>query len=149
MATRAQLLAAGISSAAIGRRISRGALLREHPGVYRVGHRAPSIEARYLAAVLACGEGALLSRRAAGHLLGLLTGKPPPPEVTTLTERRVPGVRTRRSRRIDGRDATLVRGIPVTTVPRTLVDLAATLSLDELARACDEAGVRAAGRISG
>ena len=59
-----------------------GALLREHPGVYRVGHRAPSVEARYLAAVWACGEGAVLSGRAAAHLWGLVKGRAPAPEVT-------------------------------------------------------------------
>src|SRR3954454_4376999 len=62
---RRQLLAAGIHAAAIQRRVVKAALLPEHPGVYRVGHRAPSVEARYLAAVLACGDGALLSGRAA------------------------------------------------------------------------------------
>ena len=51
-----------------------GALLPVYRGVYRVGHRAPSVEARYMAAVLACGEGALLSGRAAARLLGLLRG---------------------------------------------------------------------------
>jgi Transcriptional regulator, AbiEi antitoxin len=60
--TRAQLLRAGVTEAAIEQRLRIGALLREHRGVYRVGHRAPSLEARYLAAVWACGEGAL-SRR--------------------------------------------------------------------------------------
>jgi hypothetical protein len=58
------------------------------------------------------------------------------------TERRVAGVKTRRSRTIDPRDATTWRGIPVTTLPRTLVDPAAVLDEDELARACHEAGVR-------
>jgi Transcriptional regulator, AbiEi antitoxin len=140
--TRAQLLEAGLTEQEIKRRVRAGALIREHRGVYRVGHRAPRIEARYLAAVLACGEGALLSGRAAGYLLGLLKGAPPPPEVTAPTERRIDGVRTRRSRRMDARHATTFCGIPVTTVPRTLVDLAAVLTLDELARACHEAGVR-------
>ena len=51
---------------------------RVHRGVYRVGHRAPSVEARYLAAVLACGEGAVLSGRAAAYLWGLLKGPAPP-----------------------------------------------------------------------
>ena len=83
----------------------------------------------------------MLSGRAAGHLLYLLKGSPPPPEVTAPTERRVPGIRTRRSRLHPG-DATTWRGIPVTTVPRTLVDLAASLPTDDLARACHEAGVR-------
>jgi len=52
------------------------------------------------------------------------------------------GVITRQARRIDPRDATTCRGVPVTTVARTLVDLAGTSSIDDLARACHEAGVR-------
>ena len=68
LVTRKQLLAAGISKEEIRRRIERGTLLVVHRGVYRVGHKAPSIEARYLAAVLACGEGAVLSGQAAGYL---------------------------------------------------------------------------------
>jgi very-short-patch-repair endonuclease len=140
--TRAQLLRAGITAKEIEQRLRIRALLRQHRGVYRVGHRAPTVEARYLAAVWACGEGALLSGRAAAYLLGILKGSPPPPEVTTPTERRVKGVRTRRSRRSGAAEATTWRGIPVTTVPRTLVDLAAVLSDDDLARACHEAGVR-------
>jgi hypothetical protein len=140
--TRAQLLRAGVTVDQINRRLRSGALLREYPGVYRVGHRAPSVEARYLAAVWACGEGALLCGRPAGHLFGAIKGPAPPPEVTAPTERRIKGVKTRRSRSIDRRDATTFRGIPVTTLPRTLVDLAAALDLDELARAFHEAEVR-------
>jgi very-short-patch-repair endonuclease len=119
-----------------------GTLLPEYPGVYRVGHRAQSVEASYLAAVRACGERAVLSGLAAAHLLGLLKGKAPPPEVTAPTDRRVKGLKTRRCRRLDRRDVTIYRGIPVTTVPRTLVDLAATLPPQALSRTCHEAGVR-------
>jgi very-short-patch-repair endonuclease len=140
--TRAELVNAGVTPAEIKWRVGAGALLREHRGVFRVGHRAPSTEARYLAAVRACGDGAVLSGRAAGHLLGLLGGPAPPPEVTAPTERRIAGVVTRRSRRIDDRERATWNGIPVTTVARTLVDLAATLSAAELARACHEAGIR-------
>ena len=139
--TRAQLLRAGLTAAEIKHRLQAGALLREYTGVYRVGHRAPSVEAGYMAAVLAAGDGAVLSGRPAGHLLGVLKGAAPSPEVTARTKRCIPGLRTRRSR-IDPRDATTIRGIPVTAVPRTLVDLAAILPLDALARACHEAGVR-------
>jgi very-short-patch-repair endonuclease len=140
LVTRKQLLAAGISKEEIRRRIRKGTLLVVHRGVYRVGHRAPSIEARYLAAVLACGEGAVLSGEAAGHLWGLIKGSAPPPEVTTPKDRTVRGVRTRRARR--GETQTTTRhGIPITTVPRTLVDLSSLLSFDDLARACHEAGV--------
>jgi hypothetical protein len=137
--TRGELLAAGVSRHEITQRLATGTLLREHPGVYRVGHRAPSVEARYLAAVRACGDGALLSGRAAGHLWGLVKGAAPPPEVTAPTERRVPGVATLRSRTAD---RTTHRGIPITTVPFTLVALAAQLGAEGLARACHEAGVR-------
>jgi hypothetical protein len=52
----------------------------------------------------------------------------------------VPGIRIRRSK--IAIEATRVRGIPVTTIPRTLVDLASVLTADDLARACHEAGVR-------
>jgi very-short-patch-repair endonuclease len=140
--TRGELLRAGVTVAEIEHRLRIRALLREHRGVYRVGHRAPSLEARYLAAVRACGHGALLSGRAAAHHVGILKGPAPPPEVTTPTERRLPGVRTRRSRGIEAEDRTIHRDIPVTSVARTLVDLAGSLSADDLARACHEAGVR-------
>jgi very-short-patch-repair endonuclease len=113
-----------------------------HRGVYRVGHLAPSTEARYMAAVLACGSGALLSGLAAAYLLGLVKGRPPAPEVTAPTQRRVEGVRTRRERAAKRGDATTWLGIPVTTVPRTVVDVAAVLSSEALARAFHEAGIR-------
>lgn len=142
MVTRAQLLGAGVTLKEIRHRLGRGALLSQHPGVYRVGHRAPSVEATYLAAVWACGEGALLSGRAAAFLLGLIKlGTPPPAEVIAPTERRVRGLRITRSRCLVAEDGMTWRGIPVTTVARTLVDLASSLSPDDLARACHEAGV--------
>src|SRR5918992_2853097 len=80
--TRAELRAAGVTEAEIKQRLSSGALLREHRGVYRVGHRAPSKEASYTAAVRACGERAVLSGRAAAFLLGLIKGRAPAPEVS-------------------------------------------------------------------
>jgi very-short-patch-repair endonuclease len=140
--TRRRLLEAGFSPTAIERRIHSGALIVVHRGVYRVGHRAPSREATYLAAVEACGDGSLLRGRAAAHLHALERGPAPPAEVMTRTERRIEGILTCRCRRIDPRDATTVSGIPVATVARTLVDLAAVLEVGALARACHEAGVR-------
>ena len=139
--TREQLVDAGLTVAEIKSRLRTGVLLQEHRGVYRVGHRAASVEARYLAAVLACGKGAVLSGRAAGHLLGLVTTPPSMPEVTAPTERRVAGVRTKRARATH-RDATRWRGIPVTTPARTLVDLSSVLADEDLGRAVHEAGIR-------
>ncbi len=141
LVTHQQMVAAGVTLGEIRWRLQTGALLREHRGVYRVGHRAPSVEARYLAAVLACGEEAVLSGRAAAYLWGLLRGSAPPAEVTAPTQRRVKGVRTRRVQQAM-RESTVWRGIPITTVARTLVDLAAAVDETELARACHEAGVR-------
>jgi very-short-patch-repair endonuclease len=135
---RRELLAAGIGAKQIERRLRAGALIAVFRGVYRVGHAAPSVEANYLAAVSACGDGALLSGRAAAHMLGLLKGPAPAPEVTAATARRVQGVRTRRC----ARKGTMWRGVPVTSVAETLTDLAAVLDADELARACHQAGVR-------
>jgi len=106
-----------------------------------VGHAAPTVEARYLAAVWACGDEAVLSGLPAGHLLGLLLGTAPDPEVSAPTERRVAGVLTQRRRTIGPRDRIAWNGVPVTSVPRTLVDLAAVLSAPELALACHRAGV--------
>lgn len=140
--TRSGLIAAGVTSKQVERRLASGALIRVHSGVYRVGHCARSVEASYLAAVLACGAGALLGGRASGWLWSLLTGAPPAPEVWAPTERTVTGVRTRRARGIGGWERATCRGVPALTVAHTLVDLAAVLSLDGLARACHEAGVR-------
>ena len=134
------MLAAGISTREIGRRVVNGSLIRVHRGVYRVGHDAPCLEATYLGAVLACGERARLGARTAAYYAGLVRGQAPPPEVMTPTYRRVVGVITHRTQLID--PPWVRNGIPLTSVPRTLVDLAPHLALDDLARACHEAGVK-------
>jgi hypothetical protein len=136
------LLDAGVTVGEIKWRLRTGALLPEYPGVYRVGHQAPNLEARYLAAVWACGDDALLCAAAAAHLWRILNGRPPRPEVAAPTERRVDGILTHRWRQIHTDDRALCRGVPVTAVPRTIVDMAARLSLNSLARLCHEAGVR-------
>lgn len=138
---RGPLLSADVTVAEIKHRLRSGALLLEYPGIYRVGHRAPRVEASYLAAVWACGEGALLSGRAAACHWGLIKGKPPRPEVIAPKRREVRGIKTSK-RLLVPEDGTIHRAIPITTVPRTLVDLAADLSLSALARACHEAGVK-------
>ena len=138
---RRQLLEAGVSTAGIQRRVRSGLLFPRYRGVYRVGHRAPSVLADYMAAVLACGPGALLYGLAAAHLHRLIRLAPRQPEVLAPTERRIDGITTRRCRGIEAVAATQVRGIPVITVPETLVALAAILQGAPLARACHEAGV--------
>lgn len=139
---RRQLLAAGISERWIDRRLGKGLLIRVYPGVYRVGHAAPSMEADYMAAVLACGEGSKLGGCAAAALLGLVRARPiPDAEVFAPTNRRIAGIETHHERNPDPRDRMLYKGIPITTPARTLVDLAAAVSATELARAVHQAGV--------
>ncbi len=106
-----------------------------------MGHRAPNTQARYLAAVMAGGEGAVLCGRAAAFLLRLVKGGEPEPEVATVQDREVPGVRTHRLRHLHPLDTSTHDGIPITTVPRTLLDLAADLPLDDLAYAAHQAEV--------
>ncbi len=139
---RRELLAAGVSAREIERRVEKGALHPLFPGVYRVGHLAPNTGADYLAATLACGSGALLCGAAGGHHLALTKGAPPMPEVVAPKERRIQGIRTHHSRILGPGDGFVWRSVPVATIPWVLVDLAATLSFDDLARACHEAGVK-------
>ncbi|HEX2125398.1 MAG TPA: type IV toxin-antitoxin system AbiEi family antitoxin domain-containing protein [Thermoleophilaceae bacterium] len=142
VATR-ELLSAGVSARQIRRRLEKGLLIPVFRGVYRVGHVAPCYEATYMAAVKACGEGAVLMGRAAAYHQGILRcSEVPPPEVLSPREHDIEGVTTVRSRRIHPLDRAVHRGIPVTPVPRTLVDLAAVLDEAELARAFHEAHVR-------
>jgi hypothetical protein len=131
---RWQLLNAGASRRWIAKRLDKGSLIRVYRGVYRVGHTAPSMEAAYMAAVLACGEGSAISGQAAAALLGLIRPRRVPnPDVTAPKERRIDGIETHWQRSDLRRDVRRCRGIPVTTAARTLVDLAESFSLDQLA----------------
>lgn len=125
---RTQLLTLGLSSSAIDRRIRAGLLVTLHRGVYAVGHRRLTQDGFWLAAVLATGPGAALSHRDAAALHGLGRWTTGPVEVTTpghaIGE---PGVRAYERRRLETADVTVVAAIPVTTVARTLVDLARAL----------------------
>ena len=139
-----QLVAAGIDRFTIQRWPADGRLRPMHRGVYAVGHVAPSTDADYIAAVLACGAGAVLSHRAAAYKLALLRGAPPPPEVAvpTTAHRRRPGIVIHRVKALHVLDASTLDGIAITTVPRTLLDLAPTTPLRHLTRLCHEAWVR-------
>ena len=138
--TRKQLLAESIDDGRIDGWIADGRLHRVHYGVLAVGHTAPSVDAEYMAAVLAGGEGAVLSHRAAAFKLGLIPGPPPSPEITVPTRAGLsrPGITIHRGDRPHPLDVSDLDGIPITTVPRVLVDLAARTAPDDLARLCHE-----------
>lgn len=138
--SRRQLLDAGLSHSMIGDRVRGGLLLSLHRGVYAVGHAKLRREGTWLAAVLAVGPGAVLSHRDAAGLHDLRPANHARHDVTTIADRRsTPRIRIHRTRSLDARDVTTVRGVPVTTVARTLVDLAGTVPRDHLARAVEEA----------
>jgi hypothetical protein len=84
--SRGQLRALGFGRGAIERRLSVGRLHVVHRGVYAVGHRALRVEGRWLAAVLACGDGAVLSHRSAAAHWGLLASQQAVVDVTDLSD---------------------------------------------------------------
>ncbi len=134
-----QLRALGLDRFAVRRRVLSGHLHRLHRGVYAVGHTCLEPRGIYLAAVLGCGPGAALSHRSAGALWDLRRSSTRV-EVTVPRTRRGPeGLTVHSSRMLDSRDVTVVDGIAVTSLSRTLADLAAVVPRRELANALDRA----------
>ena len=122
----AQLLAAGFTHDAIRRRVQAGWLHRIHRGVYAVGHRNLTHQGRWMAAVLACGDGAVLSHRSAAMHWGLLNPAKVPVDVIVPGvggRSRREGIRVHRTASLTTKAATIRRGIPTTTPARTILDL--------------------------
>ena len=107
--------------------------------MFAVGRNPLSTHGVYLAAVMACGPGAALSHRSAAALLGLRPGSGRIEVTVPAVCRQVSGVRIYRSRMLDPRDFTVVDGIPVTSVARTLLDLSAVVRPNDLELAIDRA----------
>ena len=142
--SRQQLIAAGLSETGIARRVESGRLHRIHRGVYAVGHRGLSLEGRWMAAVLACGEGAALSHRSAACLWGLL--RPQSGLIVISTPKtsgrhRRTGIRIHRCQSLAPSLITRRRSIPVTTPARTISDLKRVASAAEHQRAVRQAEV--------
>jgi hypothetical protein len=124
---RRQLLAAGLSSSAIGRRVEAGRLHPRHRGVYAVGHRVVTRAGLRWAAVLACGDGASVSDASAGTAWAMPVTEPGVVHVTVGRggRRGHSGIRVHR-RALEADEVTALEGLPVTTPERTLLDLAAS-----------------------
>lgn len=138
---RWQLESIGVTLSMLKTRVARGSLTRLHRGVYVVGHRQLRPQAHTLAAVLAVGPGAVASHRDAAWLHGLRPGNHARTDVTT-TRRGVAShgrIAVHRTSALHAEDVTEVDGIPVTTVARTLADLAGVVPPDHLAKALSEA----------
>jgi very-short-patch-repair endonuclease len=162
-----QLEAAGLTRYAVAKRANKGSLHRIHRGVYAVGHRGLSLHGRFMAAVLACGEKAVLSHASAAILWELLKPLDGPVHISTPStsgRARRPGIHLHRapslaepspspsySQQEGGRGGRLPAilttyrdNIPVTTVPRTIEDLRASSLLPPhlLRRAIRQAEIR-------
>ena len=115
--SRAQLAGLGVPSGAIDRRIASERLIRVHRGVFSVGHRSTRREARWLAAVLACAEGVVLSHRSAAALWELLPDDGPLTDVTAARRPRHAGIAGHRAS-LAAEDRAVRRGSRVTSPSR-------------------------------
>ena len=143
--TRAQLLEAGLRDRGISDWVRDGRLHRLYRGIYAYGHDQLRVEGRWLAAVMACGPGAVLSHRDAAQLWELRQSNSGLIDVTVPSQNgrvRRTGIRVHRSGRLAPEEVTVGSGIPVTTVARTLLDLADVLAPQALRRAVTEAEYR-------
>jgi very-short-patch-repair endonuclease len=137
--------ATSASGAVRSRHLRRGSLIPLHRGVYAIGHRQLRQEGRWLAAVLAAGPGAVLSHRDAAALHEMRKGPEGRPiSVSTAAHvRAIHGVWVKARRTLAYEDRAIVRGIPVTSAARTIVDLAPMLTPAQLATTLGEADRRA------
>ncbi len=140
---RRQLLQLGFSRDQVTRLRASHRLHVVHRGVYAVGHRVLSEKGHWMAAVLACGPGALLSHRSAARLRGLQRPSPSYVEVTVPSRRgRISGVRAYICALVQPQDRDTLEGIPCTSVALTLLNLAGVAPRRGVERACDEAEVQ-------
>jgi very-short-patch-repair endonuclease/predicted transcriptional regulator of viral defense system len=136
-----QLLALGLGPGAIKYRVVSGRLHLVHPGVHAVGRRQLEWRGVLIAAVLACGPRAVLSHRSAARLWGVRPDNRRDVDVTVPSRGacRRKGIQPHCVRSLDPRDITKIDGIPVTTLPRTLLDLAEVVPKDHVVKALTEA----------
>ncbi len=138
--SRGQLIDIGFSSSSIDRWRASGRLLGVHPRVYALGHDQLDLRARLIAATLYGGEGAGLSHTTAAWLWGLITAEPVRIHLSTsgdvASTRDVAVHRPRRLQLLHH------RGLPVTPVGRTLVDLAGMLPFGQVRKAVAQASTR-------
>jgi hypothetical protein len=125
MVGREQLRALGLSSSAIGRKVDAGRLHVIYRGVYAVGHTAITRQGRWMAAVLAAGDGAVLSHQSATALWGIWGSGAGETHVTVPRKTRSQRSIRRHFSTLPGDERTVLAGIPTTTAARAVLDLAA------------------------
>jgi hypothetical protein len=122
--TLGEAIAYDVAEATVWRAVAAGEVVRLYTGVFRIAAAPPSWEADLLAACLAAPGPGVASHRSAAAVHGLPGGRPVV-EITCDRWHRAqrPAIRVHETDTLDGRDVTTVSGIPVTSVPRTLLDL--------------------------
>lgn len=127
---RGQLVGLGVSDRSVDHRVEVGRLHVVERGVYAVGHGRISRLGKWMAAVLASGPGAVLSHRSAAALWGIRDPTGGPVDVTVSHRSTSSNRICRHLSSLPEDEVTAHEGIPVTTVPRTVLDLAADSSVD-------------------
>jgi very-short-patch-repair endonuclease len=137
---RSQLKSLGLGKGAIDHRLMCRRLHPVRPGVYAVGHTLLTKRGHLMAAVLACGPESLVSHRAAGDLHEIHRWEAGRIDIIgSRTRRGGPGLRLHRVREMHPDDRTVIGGIPVTSLPKTLLGLAEDLPLRRVERAFEQA----------
>lgn len=141
--SRAQLRALGLSDDMVSDRIASGYLQPVFHGTFAVGHSAISRQGRMLAAVLACGDGTIVSHGSAAELLGLWDKHLPVVEVIgpNWSGRKINGIRWHRVRLPLPDEIEMQDGVPCTTVSRTIVDMAGRSGWTQLRRLIEQAAI--------
>lgn len=141
--SRSQLRGLGLSEDAITARTASGYLQPLFHGAFAVGHRAINRPGRLLAAVLACGDGTVLSHGSAAELIGLWNKQPAVIDVIppNWSGRKIDGIRWHRVRLPLPDEVELRDGIPCTTASRTLVDMAGRTGWSSMRRLVEQAAV--------
>jgi len=140
--TRCQLFDLGLSRAHVDKSLRLGRVVAVHRGVYAIAYRPLTRLAPYMAAVLAAGEGALLSHHSASGVWGLRPHQEGDVHVTVPGRdacRRRDGIVVHRTPALDRSEVTSRQGIPITTAARALLDVAPDLTDRQLERAFDRA----------
>ncbi|HWC48225.1 MAG TPA: type IV toxin-antitoxin system AbiEi family antitoxin domain-containing protein [Solirubrobacterales bacterium] len=132
-----QLLDHGVNERIVYSRRVGGLLVPLHQGVYALAHARLSREGRAMAAVLACGPGAVLSHFSAGRHWGFC-GSVGPVEVLRqsggLEPKSHKAVRLHQTRRLQPYEVTVERGIPVAVMERVLLDLSGRIDAKRVER---------------
>jgi hypothetical protein len=141
--SRRQLGALGLSEREISTRAVSGNLHPLFRGTFAVGHRVIGRHGRMLAAVLACGDGTVISHGSAAELLALWEKRSIPVDVIALRRggRKIPDIRWHNVLRPTPMEVEIRDGIPCTTVSRTLVDMAGRTGATSLRRLVEQAAV--------